>query len=70
VSIAKGEQEYTPGDRYIGSVPMIDVPDEPGDGTIRALNPKTGDHVWEYKLHTKPLGGSALDCRQARTRGQ
>jgi alcohol dehydrogenase (cytochrome c) len=53
----KGEQEYTPGNRYIGSVPMIDVPDEPGYGTIRALNPKTGDRVWEYKLHTKPWAG-------------
>ena len=36
---------------------MIDVPDEPGCGTIRALNPKTGDRVWEYKLHTKPWAG-------------
>jgi alcohol dehydrogenase (cytochrome c) len=53
----KGEQEYTPGNRYIGSVPMIELPDEPGHGAIRALNPKTGDKVWEYKLHTKPWAG-------------
>ncbi len=53
----KGEQEYTPGNRYIGSVPMIDLPDDPGHGAIRALNPKTGDKVWEYRLHTKPWAG-------------
>src|SRR5262249_30643119 len=31
--------------------------DEPGHGAIRALNPKTGDKVWEYKTHTKPWSG-------------
>jgi alcohol dehydrogenase (cytochrome c) len=53
----KGEQEYSPGNRYIGSVPLIELPDEPGHGAIRALNPKTGERVWEYKLHTKPWAG-------------
>lgn len=53
----KGEQEYTPGNRYIGSVPLIDLPDDPGYGAIRALNPTTVEPVWEYKLHTKPWAG-------------
>jgi len=53
----KGEQEYSPGNRYIGSVPLIDLPDDPGHGAIRALNPKNGDRVWEYPLHTKPWAG-------------
>jgi alcohol dehydrogenase (cytochrome c) len=53
----KGEQEYSPGNRYIGSVPMIDLPDDPGHGAIRALDPKTGERAWEYKLHTKPWAG-------------
>jgi alcohol dehydrogenase (cytochrome c) len=53
----KGDQEYTAGNRFIGSVPLIDLPDDPGHGAIRALNPKTGDRVWEYKLHTKPWAG-------------
>lgn len=53
----KGEQEYSPGNRYIGSVPLIDLPGEPGHGGIRALNPKTGEKVWEYKLETKPWAG-------------
>ena len=53
----KGEQQYSPGNRYIGSVPLIDLPDDPGTGAIRALNLKTGERVWEYKLLTKPWAG-------------
>jgi alcohol dehydrogenase (cytochrome c) len=53
----KGEQDYSPGNRYIGSVPLIDLPDDPGHGAIRALNPHTGERVWEYPLHTKPWAG-------------
>lgn len=53
----KGDAEYVPGNRYIGSVPEIDITDEPGWGAIRALNPKTGERVWEHKMHTKPWSG-------------
>src|SRR6185436_1277656 len=53
----KGEVEYIAGNRYIGSTPNIDFDDDPGWGAIRALDPKTGDRVWEYKLHTKPWSG-------------
>ena len=53
----KGEAEYQAGELFIGSVPQIDVADDPGYGAIRALNPKTGERVWEYKLHTKPWSG-------------
>lgn len=53
----KGDAEYIPGNRYIGSVPEIDLPDEPGWGAIRALNPKTGERMWEHKMHTKPWSG-------------
>jgi alcohol dehydrogenase (cytochrome c) len=53
----KGEQQYSPGNRFIGSVPLIDLPDEPGHGAIRALNPKTGEKIWEYTLLTKPWAG-------------
>jgi len=53
----KGEQEYTPGNRYIGSVPLIDLPEDPGHGAIRALDPKTGERIWDYQLLTKPWGG-------------
>ncbi len=53
----KGDVEYVPGNRFIGSVPEIDLPDEPGWGAIRALNPKTGERIWEHKMHTKPWSG-------------
>jgi alcohol dehydrogenase (cytochrome c) len=53
----KGAAEYIAGNRYIGSVPKIDLEDEPGYGAIRALNPKTGERVWEHKLHAKPWSG-------------
>jgi alcohol dehydrogenase (cytochrome c) len=53
----KGEQQYSPGNRYIGSVPLIDLPGDLGHGGIRALNPKTGERIWEYKLETKPWAG-------------
>jgi len=53
----KGEQEYSPGNRYIGSVPLIDLPDDLGHGGVRALNPQTGERIWEYKLETKPWAG-------------
>jgi alcohol dehydrogenase (cytochrome c) len=53
----KGAAEYVAGNRYIGSVPKIDLEDEPGYGAIRALNPKTGEKVWEHKVHTKPWSG-------------
>jgi alcohol dehydrogenase (cytochrome c) len=53
----KGEQEYTAGNRYIGSVPLIDLPGDLGQGGIRALNPQTGERIWEYKLQTKPWAG-------------
>jgi alcohol dehydrogenase (cytochrome c) len=53
----KGEPKYTPGNRYVGSVPDIDMSDDPGYGAIRALNPKTGEKVWEHKTFTKPWSG-------------
>jgi alcohol dehydrogenase (cytochrome c) len=53
----KGEEEYVPGNRYDGSFPLIDLPEDPGHGAIRALNPQTGERIWDYKLHTKPWAG-------------
>ena len=53
----KGDADYIPGNHYIGSVPEIDLPEEPGWGAIRALNPKTGERMWEHKMHTKPWSG-------------
>jgi alcohol dehydrogenase (cytochrome c) len=60
----KGEPDYTPGNRYVGSVPDIDMTDDPGYGAIRALNPKTGEKIWEYKTTTKPWSGVMATASQ------
>jgi alcohol dehydrogenase (cytochrome c) len=31
--------------------------DDPGYGAIRALNPNTGETMWEHRTHTKPWSG-------------
>lgn len=51
-----GEAEYSPGNRFIGSAPQ-GVPDDPGWGAVRALDARTGELRWEYRLHTKPQAG-------------
>ncbi len=50
------ESDYKPGDRYLGGV-AAKVPDEPGRGVIRALDPWTGELKWEHKLQKKPITG-------------
>ena len=35
----------------------MDVPEEPGYGAIRALDPKTGEKVWDFELVGKPMSG-------------
>jgi alcohol dehydrogenase (cytochrome c) len=51
-----GEAEYSEGNRYLGSAPQ-GVPDEPGWGGIRAIDPKTGKLKWDFKLTSKPNAG-------------
>ena len=51
-----GDAPYSPGNRFIGSVPQ-GVPDDPGYGAVRALDPETGEMRWQYKLHSKPQSG-------------
>ena len=53
----KGEAEYTAGNRYPGSLPASELPDDPGYGAIRAIDPKTGQRVWEHKMQSKPWTG-------------
>lgn len=65
----KGKADYSPGKRFTGgtikqgfpaiSRPRIHVRDrESGYGAIRALNPLTGDKVWEYT--TEDVSDSGL----------
>ena len=52
----KAEASYTPGQRFNGGSPRR-VPGEPRRGFIRALNPKTGERVWEFTLENQPQAG-------------
>ncbi|MCP5112938.1 MAG: PQQ-dependent dehydrogenase, methanol/ethanol family [bacterium] len=51
-----GDAPYSPGNRFLGSVPQ-GVPDEPGSGALRAINPKTGERAWDFELHSTPQAG-------------
>lgn len=51
-----GDAPYSPGNRFLGSVPQ-GVPDDPGWGAVRALDPKTGERKWEFPLHSTPQAG-------------
>lgn len=51
-----GDAPYSPGNRFIGSVPQ-GVPDDPGWGAVRALVPESGELKWEYRLHSTPQAG-------------
>ncbi|MCW5982263.1 MAG: PQQ-dependent dehydrogenase, methanol/ethanol family [Bryobacteraceae bacterium] len=51
-----GDAPYSPGNRFLGSVPQ-GVPDDRGWGAVRALDPKTGEKKWDYKLHSTPQSG-------------
>jgi alcohol dehydrogenase (cytochrome c) len=51
-----GDAPYVAGNRFLGSLP-VDPPGDPGWGAVRAIQPRTGEIVWEHKLHTKPQAG-------------
>jgi alcohol dehydrogenase (cytochrome c) len=51
----KGDATYTPGNRYIGSLPEGIWPDPmkdevPGYGAVQAIDPQTGEKEWEFAL--------------------
>ncbi len=57
----KWDQEYEPGTRYLGGSPrspvsatsrrrFMNYTEEDGYGAIRALNPLTGEKVWEFSM--------------------
>ncbi len=50
----KGAATYTRGNRYVGSIPYRPFPapvtnEDPGYGAVRALDPLTGEKLWEFK---------------------
>lgn len=52
----KGEAEYRPGSLFNGGGAR-QVPQDERWGAIRALDPVSGNLVWEFKLHRTPGGG-------------
>jgi alcohol dehydrogenase (cytochrome c) len=53
----KGEEEYRPGETFLGGEQESNLEKDPGYGVIRALDPKTGKKVWDLDLVDKPLAG-------------
>ena len=58
----KGDPTYVRGNRYIGSFPKGVYPDvrvdvDPGYGAVRALDPRSGERKWEYKMTSVTEGG-------------
>jgi alcohol dehydrogenase (cytochrome c) len=55
------EQEHIPGQRYTGGAGeyIIDDPDMPHYGALRALDPATAERVWEFRYPT-PSGAGLL----------
>jgi len=53
----KDDAEYVAGEWFLGGAPELDLPEEPGYGAIRALDPKTGEKVWDFELVGKPWSG-------------
>jgi alcohol dehydrogenase (cytochrome c) len=53
----KGEDDYQPGESFLGGRSQSTLEDEPGSGAIRALDPQTGERVWDLALVAKPMNG-------------
>ncbi len=45
-----GEDEYVPGDLFMGGGAEQYVPQEKYASMVRAFDPRTGETVWEYQL--------------------
>ncbi len=52
-----GEDEYVPGEMFVGGAPERYVPLETYASMIRALDPRTGDTRWEFPLQPKTQSG-------------
>jgi alcohol dehydrogenase (cytochrome c) len=52
-----GEDEYVPGEMFVGGAPERYVPQETYASMIRAIEPRTGDTRWEFQLQPKTQSG-------------
>ncbi|MCP5110875.1 MAG: PQQ-dependent dehydrogenase, methanol/ethanol family [bacterium] len=53
----KGPAEYRPGTRYWGSMFMNEATSDDWYGAVRALDPLTGNKVWEHRLFQPAWAG-------------
>jgi glucose dehydrogenase len=67
-NFVKADQEYSEGNRYVGGAPGTAVPalrgpqfrkpaERIGYGAVRALDPRTGDRKWEFKMGDVTMSG-------------
>lgn len=52
-----GEDEYAPGQLFVGGGHERYVPQETYASMVRALDPRTGETRWEYRLQPKTVSG-------------
>jgi alcohol dehydrogenase (cytochrome c) len=48
---------YREGLQYFGSA-FQDIPKERGWGALRAIDPRTAEVAWEFKLHAPPFAST------------
>jgi alcohol dehydrogenase (cytochrome c) len=51
-----GDAAYVAGNRFFGSFPA-DLSEDSGFSAVRAIQPRTGKMVWEYKMHSITQAG-------------
>jgi alcohol dehydrogenase (cytochrome c) len=52
-----GEAEYGEGELFVGSFPEISAPDDSFVSAVRAIDPRTGDRVWEHQVYARSTSG-------------
>ncbi len=52
-----GESTFTPGMMYLGSGADDEAPDGRALSAVRAIDPATGDRVWEFRLQPRSMAG-------------
>jgi alcohol dehydrogenase (cytochrome c) len=56
-SFYAGEPTFTPGTMYLGSGAADEEPNGEGRSAIRAIDPATGERMWEFQVHPRSMSG-------------
>ncbi len=64
----KGPADYNPGTRFWGGRFVNESVDDDWYGGVRALDPLTGEKVWEHRMFSPAWAGPALDRRRRHLR--